>query len=670
MTSLLSYAHDARGNGTLSVTGTSRRPAGRGVRGLPLLSLLAFLLAAPVQAFFDPAAAAPRNIDAGREIYLELLKAARAGRWGEFEELRGRLGDYPLAGYARYERLKARLRTTPGSTARDFIAEHRQDPLGLRYLDHYLSSAGRDRRWGDFLAVATREPRSERLRCYYARAKRGRGAQDEAWALASRLFLSGTSVHKACDPLFRLWREADGLNDDLIWNRARLAFGARQGGLLRYVASLGGPQVALDALRRVYREPHRVTPLIGELAQPYRGQVLTLGLERLARQSPRQALRQYQAQPYEELNATQRARIEAAIARRALIEREIPVRPWIDEQLPRWDDDNLTVLRLRWALAESDWEAIEQFTALLHTPVEGAWRYWSARSLQERGSDEAAFERFRKLALERSYYGFLSADHLDLPYSFNDARAPEPDVKLLAALPEVTKDAIWRVHELKAIDRERLAHAEWTYLIQRSDREAQLLLASFAASEGWYRLAIDAANAGEARDALALRFPLAYRDAFEKRAALRQLPVSELMAIARRESAFFADARSPVGARGLMQLMPSTGIEVARRSGLRLDANQLYSVNHNLDLGSAYYRELLDLFDGNRAFALAAYNAGPHRVQRWIASGLPVDAWIETIPFRETREYVKAVLAYSVVFDYRLGRDAQLMTAAEAHGGW
>ncbi|MEL7044054.1 MAG: transglycosylase SLT domain-containing protein, partial [Pseudomonadota bacterium] len=505
---------------------------------------------------------------------------------------------------------------------------------------------------------------------YYARAKRGRGAEAEAWALASRLFLSGTSVHKACDPLFRLWREAGGLNDDLVWNRARLAFGARQGGLLRYVASLGGPAAPLEALRRVYREPHRVTPLIAALEQPYRGQVLTLGLERLARQAPQQALRQYQAQPYEELNVTQRARIEAAIARRALIERELPVRPWIDEQLPRWGDDKLTVLRLRWALAESDWGAIEEFTALLRSPVEGAWRYWSARSLQERGSDEEAFERFRELALERSYYGFLSADHLDLPYSFNDARVPEPDADLLAALPEVTRDAVWRVHELKAIDRERLAHAEWTHLIQRSDREAQLLLASFAASEGWYRLAIDAANAGEARDALALRFPLAYREAFEERAALRQLPVSELMAIARRESAFFANARSPVGARGLMQLMPATGIAVARRSGLRLDASQLYSVNHNLDLGSAYYRELLDLFDGNRAFALAAYNAGPNRVQRWAESVLPVDAWIETIPFRETREYVKAVLAYSVVFDYRLGRDAQLMTATEAHVGW
>jgi soluble lytic murein transglycosylase len=204
-------------------------------------------------------------------------------------------------------------------------------------------------------------------------------------------------------------------------------------------------------------------------------------------------------------------------------------------------------------------------------------------------------------------------------------------------------------------------------VLQRTDRDAKLLLARLAQAEGWHRLAIDAANAGRAWDALDLRFPLAYVDAFERRAARRELSASELMAIARRESAFFPGARSPVGARGLMQLMPSTGIAVARQTGIKLDVSELYDVDHNLDLGSAYYRQLLDRFDGNRAVALAAYNAGPNRVQHWVGNGLPVDAWIETIPYRETRDYVKAVLAYSVVFDHRLGRKAQLLSPAERH---
>jgi soluble lytic murein transglycosylase len=140
------------------------------------------------------------------------------------------------------------------------------------------------------------------------------------------------------------------------------------------------------------------------------------------------------------------------------------------------------------------------------------------------------------------------------------------------------------------------------------------------------------------------------------------------MAIARRESAFFAQARSPVGARGLMQIMPATGKQVASSLGRTHSTSALYEVENNVLLGSAYYRQLLDRFDGNRVFALTAYNAGPHRVQRWRHAGdesVPVEIWIETIPFRETRNYVQAVLSYNVVFQHLQGNDLSLLTPLE-----
>jgi soluble lytic murein transglycosylase len=133
------------------------------------------------------------------------------------------------------------------------------------------------------------------------------------------------------------------------------------------------------------------------------------------------------------------------------------------------------------------------------------------------------------------------------------------------------------------------------------------------------------------------------------------------MAIARRESAFYPEAISPVGARGLMQIMPATGKQVASKIGRPHSTAALYEVEHNVLLGSTYYRQLLDRFKGNRVLALAAYNAGPHRVDRWrneVADSQPVEVWIETIPFRETRNYVQAVLSYNVVFQYMMGDDA------------
>ena len=706
----------------------SRSLSFRCTAGAAVLALAAVVLARALPA----GAAELPALAAARALLLDLRAAREAGDEPGARRLRARLEGYPLAPYADYEQLMTRLYSTSGAAARRFVETHTRSPLGVRFLGHYLDAAGRGRRWGDYLSAATREPNAEKLRCYYARAKRGRGQEGEAWRLAERLFLSPGSVHDACDPLFRLWRAQGGLRDELVWERAKLAFAARASGLLRYIASLAADDPTLEVLKRVYREPQRVLKLAAALDPPRRAEVLVLGLERFSRYDPARALRRYQSLSAEVFRDEQHARVAAAIALRGLLEREERVRDWVDAHLAQWGDDRLTALRLRWALAESDWAAIEAHVPAL-SPArrnEGAWRYWRARALEARGAARAARAIWAELATERSYYGFLSADRLGQAYAYREraprskppspeARSPEarspkvlspeapsskalankpPDAPLAdksppdeplpegsipdeavpdeavphksipakpAALPLWARAMVRRVQELYAIDEPSLAQAEWSHALPRLGADQHFELAQIAAAEGWYRLAIDAANAGRHWDALDLRFPLAFAADFQRRAESQAVPVGELMAIARRESAFSPIARSPVGARGLMQLMPSTGLALARRAGLRLDASDLYRVDHSLDLGSAYYRQLLDRFDGQRPLALAAYNAGPNRVRHWLGRDLPLEAWIETIPYRETRDYVKAVLAYSVVFEHRLGRRAELLTERE-----
>ena len=685
-------------------------------------------------------AAEPPTLPAARALFLDLRAARKAGDRPRAQRLRARLNGYPLAPYADYEQLMARLYNTSGAAARRFVEAHTRSPLGVRFLGHYLDAAGRGRRWGDYLSAATREPNAEKLRCYYARAKRGRGQEGEAWRLAERLFLSPTSVHDACDPLFELWRARGGLRDELVWERAKLAFAARQGGLLRYIASLAPADPALEALKRVYREPQRALKLAVALDPPRRAEVLALGLERLARYDPARALRHYQSLSAEVLRDEHHARVAAGIARGGIVQREERVRDWVDAQLAQWGDDRLTALRLRWALAEADWAAIAAHVPALSAASrrEGVWRYWRARALEARGEAGAARALWAELAAERSYYGFLSADRLGQPYAYRE-RAPRsplahlpdkpsekspsekppsekppsekapsekppsekapsekappekalsekapsekaPPEKALfnespgespdkppadASLPPWARAMLRRVRELYAIDEPSLAQSEWTHALPRLGAQQQFELGRIAAAQGWYRLAIDAANAGRHWDALELRFPLAFAAEFQQRAQSQAVPAGELMAIARRESAFSPVVRSPAGARGLMQLMPSTGRALARRQGRPFDARDLYSVPHNLDLGSAYYRHLLDRFDGYRPLALAAYNAGPSRVRRWLGRDRALDIWIETIPYPDTRDYVKAVLVYSVVFEHRLGRRAELLTERE-----
>lgn len=703
------------------------RPALRGLalRGLQCTAARVLFAATAAVAIAlaraAPAGAAePPTLPAARALFLDLRAARKAGDRPRAQRLRARLDGYPLAPYADYEQLMARLYNTSGAAARRFVEAHTRSPLGVRFLGHYLDAAGRGRRWGDYLSAATREPNAEKLRCYYARAKRGRGQEGEAWRLAERLFLSPTSVHDACDPLFELWRARGGLRDELVWERARLAFAARQGGLLRYIASLAPADPALEALKRVYREPQRALKLAVALDPPRRAEVLALGLERLARYDPARALRHYQSLSAEVLRDEQHARVAAAIARGGIVQREERVRDWVDARLARWGDDRLIALRLRWALAESDWAAIAAHVPALSAASrrEGVWRYWRARALEARGEADAARALWAELATERSYYGFLSADRLGQPYVYRE-RAPRsplahlpdkpsekspsgkaspdkapsektpsekdppekssPDKALFnespgespdkppadASLPPWARAMLRRVRELYAIDEPSLAQSEWTHALPRLGAQQQFELGRIAAAQGWYRLAIDAANAGRHWDALELRFPLAFAAEFQRRAESQAVPAGELMAIARRESAFSPVVRSPAGARGLMQLMPSTGRALARRQGRRFNARDLYSVPHNLDLGSAYYRHLLDRFDGCRPLALAAYNAGPSRVRRWLGRDRPLDIWIETIPYPGTRDYVKAVLAYSVVFEHRLGRRAALFTERE-----
>ncbi len=604
---------------------------------------------------------------AGRERFLRAQEMIKSGDWSAFDRERKNLDGYPLSPYLDYDRLLRRLTVTPGSKAREFVTAQRHSPLGVRYLGSYLSAAGKRRRWGDYLDAATREPRSENLRCYYGRAKRARDSEEEAWALASRLWVSPSSVDDACDPLFKLWQASGGLNDALVWQRAKLAFAAREGGLLRYIASLGSEdlQPALSILRRSYSQPQRSVDLASDLGAPWKADVLTLGLERFSRYDPARALKQLEALNDELLNDQQRKRLVSAIAFRGLLERDEAVRAWADERLSRWADDKLTTLRLRWAIAEQDWPAIAQHFLSLSKEAqeEGTWRYWYARSLEARGRETDAEMLYTAVAKERSYYGFLSADKLGLPYSYQEGGG-SVSTEPAADLPAWTRDSLWRVHELNVLGENRLAESEWTYTLRRLDENQQLALAHIAKEQGWHRLGIDAANAGHHWNALDLRFPLAFVDDFYQRAAAQSLPVSELMAIARRESAFSPTARSPVGARGLMQLMPATGRSVARKVGVPVSTKALDNIEYNITLGSAYYHQLLERFDGNRAVALAAYNAGPNRVKNWLREDLPLDAWIETIPYRETRNYVKAVLAYSVVFDYRLGEKAQLMGVA------
>ena len=611
------------------------------------------------------------TLSAERRQYEAAMRAVDKGRWTEYEQLRPALDQYPLAIYLDYFQLTRQSRDVRPADALRFISRSADSPLPNRFSNLYLRQAGREQRWQDFLQVRPDEPEGIELKCYYFRARLAAGDSDIAWDGARRLWDAGESRPNACDPLFAAWLKSGQLTDEVVWSRQLKAFDARQRSLMTYVAKQASPQLApwADKLLAVYLQPEKIRQQTLPASSPYSADIASHGLVLLARYNPEKALqywRDYQAEL--DFSAEQVRLVESAIALQGLFARTQDLSPWLHGALDRLDDDKLVEIRLRWALAEQDWETLAQTLPLLSDSGRQAevWRYWQAVLAEREGDTERAEALFTALGGERSYHGFLAADRVGRAYSFNH-QTPVLDAATASALQQLP--VVQRVGELNFHEDWNLAHSEWYYLLQASeDKTRNQQLAQLASQRGWYRMAIDAASRAQAWDALELRFPTPYRSTFQHYGQARQVPSTELMAIARRESAFYPQAQSPVGARGLMQLMPATGQQVASALGQRGGSAELFEVDHNVLLGSAYYRQLLDRFGGNRVFALTAYNAGPHRVDRWRhkpGEGVPVDVWIDTIPYKETREYVQAVLFYNVVFQYLMGDTRSLLTPAE-----
>ncbi|MGR9101195.1 MAG: transglycosylase SLT domain-containing protein, partial [Gammaproteobacteria bacterium] len=286
---------------------------------------------------------------------------------------------------------------------------------------------------------------------------------------------------------------------------------------------------------------------------------------------------------------------------------------------------------------------------------ESSWRYWSARALAELGSVDEANRIYRVLAKERSYYGFLSADRLSLDYRMNHS----PTVVQPAEIERLYQEKPFQVMlEFLYFDMVREAKSEWWHTVQKLPPEKIRAAAKLAQRWGWDQTAIFTIAIAKEWDDLELRFPLAYKDEITAQAKSVGMDPAVMYALVRRESAFDPRAHSPAGARGLMQIMPATGRQVARKLNEKWRGpSALYLPDVSLRYGSHYFKGLLDSFDNNSAMAAAGYNAGPHRVVQWLPGEEAVDSdiWAETIPFTETRKYVAAVLEYAVIYRDKLG---------------
>ena len=294
------------------------------------------------------------------------------------------------------------------------------------------------------------------------------------------------------------------------------------------------------------------------------------------------------------------------------------------------------------------------------------WKYWLGRSIYELGHRSKGREILAEVATDRSFFGFLAAQFLDEDLPFN-----EQTISRWVSWPGTVEDdpAVIRFFELYGMD-DGDAVFEWREIAKNSDDDVAMLMAEWALRQGNTAYAIDSVVSSGRWDALAYRFPIVYFDIYKKQSKEQGVSLSFMYGISRQESMLNPSIRSPVGAVGLMQLMPGTAKMVSRQRSWNYNGTQdLVIPSNNVRLGAAYLRDMLDKFGNNRILAAAAYNAGPGRVVRWESKdGIKRDAamYVENIPFAETRKYVQNVLLYDAIYQKLLtGKEGALLYANE-----
>jgi soluble lytic murein transglycosylase len=600
---------------------------------------------------------ATATVDRQPEVFGKALEAARNSQWTTLDTLQPHLGEhFVLQDYLDYHRLRTRLAKAPVDEVLAYTRKYDDSPLNISMRRLAMAQYAKQQRWTDLQAVSAGVPAPLALRCHYYHAMLG-AERERALKEARQLWLSGESLPDACDPLFSALKEDNQLDDLLIWQRLLLAARTGNESLMRYLRSELSDAKWLaraDTLLRLYRQPTQVRHLN---AADHHDAVAVVVLERLADKNPEEARRlRPMLGKRLSLSEEQQRRISDRIAWFSSI-RDIPEnRDWLDQYLNETSDLRVLEQRARRAVSEQNWDDVERWVNILPAAerTSARWRYWLARAFEQRG-DQASAQRYYQLAASgRSFWGFLAADHLGVAPALNNRPALAEDI----ALNERSERVLQRVALLLAVGEAGHAREEWLFLLRHLDDASQQdALAGIALQRNWPHLAIETALHTGRHDVLDWRFPLAQQTEFESVAEKYQLDSWLLMAIARRESAFNPHARSHVGALGLMQLMPGTARDMARQSGVTLkNAEAVFDPAINIELGSRYLAGLMKRYADNRVLALAAYNAGPHRVDRWLDEArTPFDVFIESIPFYETREYVQAVLAYRVILSRHEG---------------
>ncbi len=618
----------------------------------------------------SPASAATASVAAVNDPQLPRVRAAiEAAELGQYDA--GQYADlarHPLYGWIEYATLRRNIDTLSNSQAEGFLSRYRGQPVAEAFREIWLPALSKRQDWAGYLSAWEPLPSNKLgknlpLRCGELNARQSLGRADAQWtADAQAIWRTGKPLPSECEAPMQTLADRGGLTPELRWQRIDLAIDEGQPSVIRVAAGGLAPEerdlandyaAFLDA-------PHERALSWPKTERSRR--VASQGLAMLGKDDPDAA--EAQLPKYADaltFTEADRGRVLYQIALWTVASYKPESAQRLAAVPASAYDDRLHEWRAREALARSDWRAALAAIQKMGDKQRGdsRWQYFQARLQERAGSRAAADTLYREAARKPEFHGFLAADRIGAPY----ALCPWLPSDNAASKTAIARDpAIVRAMGLFRIDRTGWATREWEDALSRFNDDQRRIAVEVAHSYGWFDRAVFAL--GRSPDELRLynlRFPLHHDETIRREAEKNRLDPAWVAAEIRAESVFYPRARSSANAMGLMQVLPTTGAAVSGELGLPWGgAESLYDSDTNIVLGTAYLRQLLDKYGGQPYQAIAGYNAGPTPLARWQSQrpGMDPDFWIETISYKETRDYVARVLAFSVIYDWRLSGDA------------
>jgi soluble lytic murein transglycosylase len=595
-----------------------------------------------------------------RTLFTQAELALKKKNFTLYKQLSVQLKNYPLYSYLKFSELEHNIANVSLKELQEFINAYPDSPLGPKLRNIWLYHNAKKQNWYNFL-VGYQYSDNIELQCYYIWSHYQIKREPSILKYVEPIWLTGKSQPPACNAVFSSWEKHHVITRSILWQRIKLAIHSNNHSLARFLAKkLNKTEASLVELWiRTSNNPYLINKnhYFTE-KHPAIVEILVHGISKIASKDAKTAINIWKQiakkHPFTEKHwATVVKDIGISLAKAKHPDAE----KWLSKISPNYMDQSILEARLFFALYNKNWQNVVKITKQLPAPLNKneQWLYWKARALEVIGKRNESHQIFQKLAKQRSYYGFLSSVKAATNFSFKNQSTQFCEKDLLTV---AKKPALIRAYELHQINKNDIGSIEWNYALRNMTDKEKEIAAAIAAKWKLPNWSITALMTSSKKNNLTLRFPRNYAKQIFREADINQIDPAFIFAITRQESAFVTTARSYAGALGLMQLIPSTAQWIAKITNERriINTKELFYPDTNIRFGSKYLRMMLNKYKQNSVLVAAAYNAGPGRVRQWLPKyDLPSDIWIELIPFKETRGYVKNILTYTVIYQQLLG---------------